>query len=90
MKTTIFHNNDQIIIISDPGITAKTCKKTLSIFTLSSPHNTSVPKKITNLLTQYLMTYIHQKKHYHNTYKTCTAQSQQIATLAKLPAQSKL
>ena len=57
---------------------------------LLSPHNISVPEKITKLVTLNPIILIDQDKHYLVMYvQTSTAQSQQITTLAKLPKHSK-
>ena len=73
IKATIFYNNEHInIIISDPNITTEKCRENLKhIYTTAShnkqtsPHNTVVLEKTTNLLTPDPMTFIYQNKHYH-------------------------
>ena len=66
MKATIFHNNEHTNHhLKSRHNTWRNVEKTSNTFTLSSPHNTSVLEKTTKLLTPYLMTFIHQNKHYH-------------------------
>ena len=65
MKATIFKNNEQTNIISDPNTTPEKCRENLKHIHIPSPHNTTFLKKATKFLTPHLMTFIHHNKHYH-------------------------